>query len=50
VANPDVADGIAAMLGVAKFMSVTIEKSHHAAALRVELAQQQQGHAPAADV
>lgn len=46
VANPDVADGIAAMLGVAKFVSVTIEKSSEAAALRMS----QQPAAPAADV
>lgn len=46
VANPDVADGIAAMLGVAKFVSVTIEKSSQAAALRMQTAPA----APATDV
>ena len=35
-ANPDVADGIAAMLGVAKFVSITIEKSSQAAAYRMQ--------------
>jgi hypothetical protein len=35
IANPDVADGIAAMLGVAKFVSITIEKGSQAAALRM---------------
>lgn len=39
--NEDVADGIAAMLGVAKFVSLTIEKSSEAAALRLQ-------HAPTA--
>lgn len=46
VANPDVADGIAAMLGVAKFVSVTIEKSSQAAAHRLA----QQGPPVAQDV
>jgi hypothetical protein len=37
IANPDVADGIAAMLGVAKFLSITIEKSSQAAQHRANL-------------
>ncbi len=36
LANPDVADGIAAMLGVANFVRKQIEASSHAAAMRVE--------------
>jgi hypothetical protein len=44
--NPDVADGIAAMLGVANFVRKQIEASSHAAALRVQAAPT----SPAADV
>jgi hypothetical protein len=46
MANPDVADGIAAMLGVANFVRITIEKSSAAAAVRV----QQSGDLGAVDV
>jgi hypothetical protein len=36
IANPDVADGIAALLGVAKFVSITVERSSAAAAQRAQ--------------